>query len=150
MGVGLFLVSNSGVGSKGSRKDEIMTITNIHEYNKKDKAWKLVFAFWCDIFLDLVFGGVCSRLVQIKWRGGGGADNLENVTLASLWLLVDWRLQCGQDCLVKHVFQAFLRQCRALDVFDCFEVFGESFALFNRNWFLFVLCQFLARAIIIP
>ena len=106
MGVGLFLVSNSGVGSKGSRKDEIMTITNIHEYNKKDKAWKLVFAFWCDIFLDLVFGGVCSRLVQIKWRGCGGADNLENVTLASLWLLVDWRLQCGQDCLVKHVFQA--------------------------------------------
>ena len=43
----------------------------------------------------------------------------------------------------------FLCQGGAFYVFDRFQIFGESFTLLNCNWFLFILCQFLARTVVI-
>lgn len=62
------------------------------------------------------------------------------------WL---WGLQCGQDRLIEDVLEPFLRQRRALDIFDCLQFLGQLLALLQRYGFLFVLGQLLQRALLI-
>lgn len=68
---------------------------------------------------------------------------LQNVASS---LFVDLgRRESGHDGLVEHVLQALLGKCRALDILDRLELFGQLFALFDANGLQLVLGQLLQR-----
>ena len=154
-----------------------MTITNIHEYNKKkDKAWKLVFAFvglvcvinffiqiwFLVVFKSVIFNQsvvvvvlvlqqIIQKMLHLRLFGFlliGGSSAARIASSNTFFNPLNFSINFPIQRTLKMKL-TLLRQCRAFNIFDCFEVFGQAFALFNRNWFLFVLRQFLARAIII-
>lgn len=58
-------------------------------------------------------------------------------------------LQRGQDRLIENVLEPFLRQRRALDVFDRLQFLGQLLALLQRDGLLLVLGQLLQRALLV-
>lgn len=68
----------------------------------------------------------------IERKKGIKIINLEHRALALFGSL--WRGEDGANRLVEHLFQSPLSQGRALQIFDCFDLFGHHESLGVTDW----------------